>query len=81
MPAPRTHAGAGETPAGARPTALDAVAREAVDAAMARGADAADARVVRVSTERLALRNGAVAEASAPEEFGIGVRVFKDGAV
>ncbi|MEL6716780.1 MAG: DNA gyrase modulator, partial [Planctomycetota bacterium] len=49
--------------------------------AMARGADAADARVVRVSTERLALRNGAVAEASAPEEFGIGVRVFKDGAV
>lgn len=63
------------------PTALEDVARHAVEAAMARGADHADARIVRVATERLAVRDGAVAEADAPEEFGIAVRVFKDGAV
>ena len=61
--------------------ALEDVARLAVDAAMKRGADHADARIVRIATERLAVQGGAVAEADAPEEFGIAVRAFKDGAV
>jgi len=54
-------------------------AKDAVDVALAAGADYADARVNRLSEEQLALRNGALQSAEAPEEFGVGVRVLKDG--
>ncbi|MEM6673676.1 MAG: TldD/PmbA family protein [Planctomycetota bacterium] len=56
------------------------VARRAVEAAMERGADAADARIVRRAEERLVVRGDALEEADAPEEFGLAVRVLKDGA-
>ena len=55
------------------------LAQEAVDAALAAGADYADARVNRLSNENLAMRNGSLAEAEAPEELGVGLRVLKDG--
>lgn len=57
------------------------VAQDAVDLCMARGADAADARIVRLAEERLAVEDGRVREAGAPEDFGIAVRVLKDGAL
>lgn len=60
--------------------APEEIATDAVRLAMQRGADAADARVVRISEERLAVRDGVLAEAAAPETFGIAVRVLKDGA-
>lgn len=60
---------------------MEALARSAVDEAMARGADAADARIVRCAEERLVIQNGALKESDAPEDFGIAVRVFKGGAV
>ena len=47
---------------------------------MARGADAADARVVHLAQEKLTVQQGRVSEAEAPDQFGIGVRVLKDGA-
>ena len=55
------------------------LARTAVDAALAAGADYADARVNRLRQEQLSVRNGAVGEAEASEEFGLGVRVRRDG--
>ena len=55
------------------------LARRAVDEALAQGADYADARVVHLLSEELALKNGRLAQAQAPEEFGIGVRVRRDG--
>ncbi len=55
------------------------VAQKAVREALQAGADQADARVGRISKEDLVLRNGALAEASAPDDFGLGVRVIKDG--
>ena len=58
-----------------------AVAKEAVDLCMARGATAADARVVRLAQEELVIQDGRVREAGAPEDFGLAVRVLKDGAV
>jgi len=51
----------------------------AVDAALAAGADYADARACRTSRESLTLRNGALASARAPDEAGLGVRVLKGG--
>ncbi|MEE2939722.1 MAG: TldD/PmbA family protein [Planctomycetota bacterium] len=59
----------------------EAVAKEAVDLCMARGAAAADARVVRLAQEALTVQDGRVREADAPEDFGLAVRVLKDGAV
>ncbi|MCP3917960.1 MAG: TldD/PmbA family protein [bacterium] len=56
------------------------VAQSAVAEALKNGADYADARVNRLSCENLTVRNGALATAEAPEEFGVGVRVLKDGA-
>lgn len=58
----------------------EAVAEAAVRLCMERGADAADARVVRLAEERLTVQDGRVREAEAPEEFGLAVRVLKDGA-
>lgn len=59
---------------------IEDLCRKAVDEAVERGADYADARVVRLSRETLTVHNGAVAEADASEEFGIGLRVQKAGA-
>lgn len=58
-----------------------AVAKEAVELCMARGATAADARVVRLAQEQLTVQDGRIREADAPEDFGLAVRVLKDGAV
>jgi TldD protein len=55
-------------------------AQAAVEAALKAGADYADARINRLSQENLVSKNGALEGAEAPEEFGIGVRVLKDGA-
>jgi TldD protein len=54
-------------------------ARAAVEAALGRGAQYADARAGRVITEELVMRNGRLGSASAPESVGIGVRVLVDG--
>ena len=58
-----------------------AVAKEAVELCMARGATAADARVVRLAQEQLEVQDGRIREADAPEDFGLAVRALKDGAV
>jgi len=55
------------------------LAERAVRAALAAGADYADARVVRAVREDLCVRNGALAEAEAQAEFGLGVRARVDG--
>lgn len=55
------------------------IAQSAVEAALAKGADYADARINRTCEESLSLRNGEVACAEAPEEFGIGLRVLSGG--
>ena len=59
---------------------MQAVAQLAVDEALRAGADYADARVQRLSMEELAMRDGSLVGADAPESFGLGVRVLKDGA-
>lgn len=59
---------------------IEGLAQQAVDTAMERGAEYADARVVRLARETLTVHNGAVADAEAPDEFGVGLRVLKDGA-
>lgn len=55
------------------------VAKAAVQEALRNGAHFADARVVRVRRQDLALRNGAVDGADSSEELGVGVRVLVDG--
>jgi len=54
-------------------------ARRAVESALQAGASYADARVNRLRTEELSVRNGELAVAIAQEELGIGVRVLLDG--
>ena len=54
-------------------------AKVIVEAALAAGADYADARVSRLHTEDLALRNGELAEAQDHEDFGLGLRILKVG--
>lgn len=56
------------------------IAQLAVDEALRAGADYADARVQRLAREELTVQNGSLAGASATEDFGLGVRVLKDGA-
>ncbi|MEM7305774.1 MAG: TldD/PmbA family protein [Planctomycetota bacterium] len=55
-------------------------AKTAVEAALAAGANYADARANRLVQESLTLKNGRLADANSPEDFGLGVRVLKDGA-
>ena len=55
------------------------LAAEAVDLAQAAGAAEADVRVNHLRVEDLSVKNGQLAAADAPEEFGIGVRVRVDG--
>jgi TldD protein len=55
-------------------------AQAAVEAALKAGADYADARITRLSIEDYTLKNGALEGADAPDDFGLGVRVLKDGA-
>jgi len=59
---------------------MNDIAQAAVEAALKAGADYADARIQRVSREEMVLKNGVLERADAPEEFGIGVRVLRDGA-
>lgn len=56
------------------------VAKAACEAAAKAGADYADARVGRIRLEELVVKNGVLAEAGAPEEFGLGVMARKGGA-
>ncbi len=55
------------------------LAKAAVDAALAAGADYADARVNHTVHEELCVQNGSVAAAEAPEDSGVGIRVMKAG--
>lgn len=55
------------------------LASRAVESALAAGADSADVRVNHLLRQDLNLKNGALAQAEAPEEYGVGVRVRKDG--
>lgn len=55
------------------------LAQSAVAEAERAGADYADARVVHLRREELVLYNGRLAQAAAPEDVGVGVRVLKDG--
>ncbi len=55
-------------------------AHQAVSAALKSGADYADVRVNRLSSESYTMRDGSLEGADAPEEFGVGVRVAKEGA-
>ncbi len=56
------------------------VARNAVSRAEERGASYADARIERLQTEDLMVRNGRLAASRSGEEFGLGVRVVANGA-
>jgi|GEM_PF-4440967 len=58
---------------------MQQLAQLAVEEALRAGADYADARIVRLSQEQLGVRNGKLSMADAPEEFGLGVRVMKQG--
>jgi TldD protein len=58
---------------------MQELAERAVREALEAGADYADARIVRCAREQLCLRNGELAEASAPAEFGLGVRALVNG--
>lgn len=60
---------------------MQELAQRAVREALAAGADYADARVVRTATEDLGHVDGAVTEAEAPCEFGLGVRALVRGAL
>ena len=55
------------------------LAQAAVRAAIAAGAEYADARVNRVVEEDLVVKNGRVGEARCSEEYGLGVRVKRGG--
>ncbi|QDV07430.1 protease TldD [Planctomycetes bacterium Poly30] len=78
---PSTAEGKGITAGSSRAgSSIEDLAQVAVDLAMQRGADYADARIVRLARETLTVHNGAVADAEAPDEFGVGLRVLKDGA-
>lgn len=55
------------------------LAKSAVAAAMEAGADYADARVNRLREEDLVVKNGQLGEARSTDEFGLGVRVKKNG--
>ncbi len=59
---------------------MEDYAQWALDAATARGASYADARVVAVRVRELSTKNGQVGTLSETESFGIGVRVIADGA-
>lgn len=58
---------------------MQELAERAVREALAAGAEYADARIVRCAREDLCLRNGELAEAAAPAEFGLGVRALVNG--
>ncbi|HIG10335.1 MAG TPA: TldD/PmbA family protein [Planctomycetes bacterium] len=55
------------------------LAREAIDAALALGADYADCRVSRVWDEELVVKNGRLGSAESYEESGLGLRVRMNG--
>lgn len=59
---------------------MEDYAQWALDAATARGASYADARVVAVRVRELSTKNGQVGTLNETESFGIGVRVIADGA-
>jgi TldD protein len=59
---------------------LNAIAQDALAAALAAGADYADARLLTVDSEDLAARRGRVADVSRHTETGLSVRVLAGGA-
>jgi TldD protein len=59
---------------------MEELALNALDLAVARGADYADVRVAERSTERLAVKNDRTDRAGATEDAGLGVRVLVGGA-
>lgn len=59
---------------------MDALVREALDTAVARGAGYADARLLETAREDLIVRDGRLAGLEQSDSRGIGVRVLVDGA-
>ena len=59
---------------------MQGIAQLAVEEALRAGADYADARIQRLACEELTMQDGSLVRADAPEDFGLGVRVLKDGA-
>ncbi len=55
------------------------LARRAVECALGRGVDHADARVTHTRTEELTVRNGKLAGAHSEDDLGVGVRVLAGG--
>ena len=80
VPSQAAASGGSSRSGSAMPTSMEGIAKRAVETAMERGADYADARIVRIARETLTMHNGSVADAEAPDEFGIGLRVLKGGA-
>jgi TldD protein len=54
--------------------------KEAIDYALLLGAEYADARWTRLTTESISVRNSAVQGVDSHQDWGIGVRVLKEGA-
>ena len=61
-------------------TNFDALAARALDTASARGADYADVRFEDGRSERIEVRNGALATLSDETSIGYGIRALRDGA-
>jgi TldD protein len=59
---------------------MKSIARLALDAAVARGASYADARMVAMRSRSLSTKNGKVGHASESDSLGLGVRVIANGA-
>ncbi len=82
-PAPVSPPSSGSTASAAlagSPVAADvALARKAVEAAVAAGASYADARLVLYKTQSIGVRDDHVAGVSQTDSYGIGVRVIADG--
>ncbi|MCE9594790.1 MAG: TldD/PmbA family protein [Planctomycetes bacterium] len=59
---------------------MERLAKEAIERGLALGATYVDARVERIASETLVVRNERLSEASSREEFGLAVRALVDGA-
>ncbi len=61
------------------PAEAEALARRALDVALAAGASYADARFLDLDEEHLAVRNGEVEGVDVSPSAGVGVRIVKHG--
>lgn len=59
---------------------MEVLAKEAIERGLALGASYVDARVERIASESLVVRNDRLTEVAAREEFGLAVRAWVDGA-